>query len=347
MAQVNIAIIGLGRLGASFGLALKALHGKPENKHQFTIVGNDTSNTRLKAASKLGAMDREAKNADQAVENADLVIIATRYGLVKDVMEAIGPALKPGAVVVDTSPLKQPSIAWADKYFPRDKEGALQAYLVGITPMVNPDYLGNPGEGTEDARADLFENGQIVISPAPACPPEAVRLVSDLTQLLGLKAHFSDPIEHDAMAAAMDGLPLLVQLGVFQSLTHAPGWDDTQWFGNPAFFLATYRLGAEDPESLAAALHKNRTNMLTKLDKLIATLNELRDVLHMEDAALLEESFDTAIRQYAAWQRARSDNMFSTELPDLAPMPSTGFGFGMFPSFGGGQRNKKKKEGRG
>jgi len=343
MAQVNVTIIGLGRVGASLGLAIRALNGKPENKHHFTVTGTDQSATRLKAASKVGALDTEIKGFDEAVEKADLVFIAVPYNTLKDVFEAIGPTLKAGAVVVDTAPLKQPSLAWADKYFPRTEDGDPKAYLVGITPMINPDYLGQPTEGTDEASADLFSNGQIVISPAVNCPPDAVKLVSDLTYLLGLKAHFVDPAEHDAMAASMESLPLFVQLGLFESIRRSPGWADTQWLGNPAFFLATYRLAGTDPESLAAQLHRNRTNVVSKVDALIESLTELRRVLNSEDASLLVDLFDSAMRDYAQWQFARQDNRFSTEKLDEEPV-RVGFNWGLFPSFGGvGNKNKKKK----
>src|SRR5260221_9991349 len=57
----------------------------------------------------------------------------------------------------------------------------------------------------------------LVLSPAVNCPPEAIKFVSELAALLGLKLHFTDPAEHDGIIASMESLPLLMQLALFQT----------------------------------------------------------------------------------------------------------------------------------
>ncbi|MCC7209755.1 MAG: prephenate dehydrogenase/arogenate dehydrogenase family protein, partial [Anaerolineae bacterium] len=146
MADVNVTVIGLGRLGASFGMAVRALNGKPEHKHTFTVTGFDSSSTRLRAAKKNGAIDNEAPNPEDGVAEANLVFVAVPYAHTEDVLSIIGPALRPGAVVMDTSPLKSPSLAWAQKHFPHDAGGQLTAYLVGAAPIVNPLYMGESAD---------------------------------------------------------------------------------------------------------------------------------------------------------------------------------------------------------
>ncbi|MHB8747937.1 MAG: NAD(P)-binding domain-containing protein [Aggregatilineales bacterium] len=123
MATVNLAILGLGRLGASFGLALKRYAKTPGAKHQFVITGYDETYNVTQAARKAEAIDQEARNAGAAVAKADLVILAARYGLHDALYQAFGPDLKPGAVVLDLSPLKLRAIARAAEYLPRDDQG--------------------------------------------------------------------------------------------------------------------------------------------------------------------------------------------------------------------------------
>jgi prephenate dehydrogenase len=185
----------------------------------------------------------------------------------------------------------------------------------------------------------------MIISPAPNCPPDAVQLVNDLSELLGVKVHFTDPAEHDSIVAGMEGLPLLLQLALFRMLHDSPSWRDAQWFGNPAFVLATYRLIEGDPEALGASLYRNRQNLIHRLDALMEQLAHLREVLQVEDELLIGELFQVAMNDYAEWHAARLRNRFSTEL-DMSDAIEQARGslslFGAFvPSFR--PRGKEKK----
>lgn len=345
MAEVNVTIIGLGRLGASFGLALKALKGKPEVRHRFHVTGCDRAGAAMRAALKVGAIDRDVPAMDVAVEGADLVFLAAPFGEVKDILEIIGQALKPGAVVMDTAPLKMPPIRWAEKYFRRGDDKQPDAYIVGVTPIINPEHLGDPTDTPEAAKADLLQNGMMIVSPSPSAPPEAVQLVTDLSELLNIRVHFIDPAEHDGIAAAMESLPLLIQLGLFQSLSQAKSWDDVKMLGNNAFFLATYRLAEERPETLAAHIFHNRENTLRRLDALLEALANLRESLRAEDEIVLAEQFDSAARSYAEWQFARLRNKYGNE-PEAPQEVRGSFGLGslFFPRFGGRDKTEQKKK---
>ncbi|CAG0992994.1 MAG: prephenate dehydrogenase [Anaerolinea sp.] len=345
MATVKVSVVGLGRLGTSYGMALRALSQKPEARHQFEVTGCDRSSGRVRTAAKMGALDHEGGNFQSAVEGADLVFFAPPYGEAEQTLEIIGKSMKPGAVVMDASPLKQPSLKWADKYFRRDDDGGVSVYLVGVTPVINPEYLGEPDDSPNAARADLFEGGSMIISPAAHCPAEAVKLVTDLTEIMQLRAHFVDPIEHDGMVAGTEALPLLLQLGLFQALSGSKAWGDVQWISNPAFFLSTYRLMQIDPESAAEEIGHNRDNALRYLDALMERLTALRDVLKTGDQSLLAENFDEATRKYTQWQEARLKNKWEGDLET----PTEGRAFNLLGGLGGliprmGGRDKKKKQ---
>ncbi len=342
MARVNVTIIGLQRLGASFGLALKRLAKSTDIKHEFVITGSDEESSVLKTAQKMGAIDQDIRNLESAVEKADLVFLAAPYGITADVFSIIGPALKPGAVVMDTSPLKLVSITWANKHFRRNAEGQYEAYLVGVTPVVNPAYLDDPRRDTEAASADLFDNGQFIISPAPDCPQEAVQLIAELTDLLKIKAHFVDPAEHDGLIAGMESLPILLQFALFRSLSGSKAWGDLQRLGNADFALATHRLVEGTPEDLSAPLTLNRDNTVRALENLIGTLDEIRDLFLAGDDEMVAQAFADAMERYERWQIARRSNNWGdrpsaprVETPGL--MGSLG---NMLLPFGGKKRSK-------
>jgi prephenate dehydrogenase len=342
MARVNVTIVGLQRLGASFGLALKRLAKNPDIKHEFIITGSDEEVSFLKAAQKMGAIDHEVRALESAVEKADLVFLAAPYGIAADVFSVIGPALKPGAVVMDASPLKLVSIDWAKKHFRRNDEGQYEAYLVGVTPIVNPAYLHDPRRETEAASADLFDNGQFVVSPAPDCPQEAVQLIAELTDLLKIKAHFVDPAEHDGLIAGMEGLPVLLQFALFRSLSGSKAWGDLQRLGNTDFALATRRLMEGTPEDLSNPLTLNRDNTVRALENLIGTLDELRDLLLSGDDDMVTQAFADAMERYERWQKARRTNNWGDQpsAPAIQTPGLMGSLGNMLLPFGGKKRSK-------
>ena len=69
---MQIAIIGLGLIGGSIGLALKQ-----ENELGCEIVGYSRRQETVAAALSLGAIDRAETNLKDTVRQAELVIIAT------------------------------------------------------------------------------------------------------------------------------------------------------------------------------------------------------------------------------------------------------------------------------
>src|SRR5260221_6564808 len=160
-------------------MALKRQSKAPNTPHQFAVLGSDPDSSAMKAAHKLGAIDQEERSKRSAVEKADIVFVNVPYGSVQDLYSEIGQALKPGVVVLDASPLKLPSIQWANEHFRRSSEGHPEAYLVGVALLWGPDNLNSARIHTESAQADLFDNGMMILSPANDCPAEAVQLAAD------------------------------------------------------------------------------------------------------------------------------------------------------------------------
>lgn len=306
--QVNVTIIGLDRVGTSFGMALKRQNKVSGAPHQFAIVGSDSDSTSMKTARKLEAIDQEERHARTAVAKADLVFVSAPFGSVQDLFSEIGPELKPGAVVMDVSPLKLPSIQWANEYFKRNAEKQLEAYLVGISLLWGPDHVNSARGQTAAAQADLFDNGMMILSPSSDCPSEAVQLIADLASVLSLKVHFADPAEYDGMMAGMDGLPLLLQLALFRSLNGSEAWSDLQKVANPPFALSTYRLGQGTPDDYSTLLHLNRENILRYLSNAIDKLTEVRDLIAYDDDIALSHAFEDSMLRYEKWQAARRKN---------------------------------------
>ena len=111
---VQITIVGLGQIGTSIGLALA--------DHQEIVyrVGHDREISIAKYAQKMGALDKTKINLPSAVEDADLVILSLPMDQIHEMLSVIAPELKPGAVVMDTGPLKEVVAGWALEILPEE-----------------------------------------------------------------------------------------------------------------------------------------------------------------------------------------------------------------------------------
>jgi prephenate dehydrogenase len=334
MADVNLTIVGLGRVGTSFGLALKRYQETSGAKHHFTITGYDENRGTCDEAKKLGAVDDCARRLSAACEGADIIFIDAPLSALETYLEKIGPMLKAGCVVLETAALKQPPIEWAKRYLPES------AYLIGLSFVLNMDFVYQVDNTPAQADPDLFKVDHLYIAAAADCPEEAVQLAADLSSLLDLKPHFLDPAEHDGLVAAVEGIPMLLSLAMVGTATEASSWLDMRRLTNPPFALTTAVL-EQRPEAIFAFLQHNRANVLHYLDQTIDQLSALRDAMRAEDDDALTKRLDEVAKAYLEWWAQRRFGKWDEKLDfDMKTIGST------INPFGGlfGRRKKDDEE---
>jgi len=317
MAEVQVAILGLGRIGASIGLALKRYSARAQSKHAFTVTGFSTRPDDAKAAQKRGAVDSIAHQPTDAARGKDIVVIALPYAEVKAAYDYFAPELRPGAVVLDFSPLKQEPIKWAEKHLKND------AHMIGMTPLFNPAVLFDPVDTADRASESLFDDGLMLITPSVTSIPEAIELATDFSGLLGSRSQFTDPAEHDVLMAATEVLPNVLGLGYYLALSRATGWGDVQRNTNPTFGAMTHVLYDTHPDDLAAILRDSGPDVVRVLDTVMATLRDLRAALAAQDHNTLEPVIASAAETYEQWYNRRyhwkfdDDKIKSPEPPGI------------------------------
>lgn len=336
--HVALSVIGLDRISTSFALALKRYQSQPKAQHTFTIAGSDPSPQAMKAAEKLGAIDKSNRKPSKAAESADLVIVKRPPGSLAETYAQLGPALKPGAVVLDLSDLKEPVIALARQHFPANERGANLAYVVGLTPIVNASGLYAGETGPEAASADLLDGAECLIMPDAQCPSEAIRLAEDVIRLAGGVPRFMDPAEHDALTAATEQLPALLGAALFYALQQSAGWPDLRRMVNPTLALAFQSLRTQTPNDLHVVFTHNRANLARHLDGVLGVLSELRAALAAGDSDKLAAFLALVGREWEKWDGKRHSGKWE-EAPQIEKMP------GPFASMGGFLTMPRKKQG--
>ncbi len=332
MGTPRVTIIGLGHVGGSIGLGLRS------STKAVEVVGHDKEPGIGKLAQKKGAVDTSTMHLPNACEDADLVIVATPITAIRETLELIGPHLKQGCVVTDTSTLKEPVLAWAAETLPPGVS------FVGGDPLLHPDAHTEDLttlRGLESARAELFEGALYALCPTAETPPRAVKRVTDMINLLKARAFYVDPVEHDGMRAAVDGLPRLVSLALMQQAAGAPGWQEARKLADYVFGLVTAPL-ADDAEIQSPQVLLNTNHLLPRLEALIHELTRLREWITAENANALQEAFDQAASTRARWLTDRAKGEWEEELAELGVKGTLGslgdmLGFGL-----GGRRPKEE-----
>ncbi len=314
MTEPKVAIIGLGRTGSSMGLALR--RAEPE----IEIVGHDKDRAVSREAHKLGAVVEWEGNLISAVEEVELVIIATPLMAIREILEATGPYLKPDCVLTDTANVKGQVLEWADELLPET------THFIGGHPLISMSHTdGN------DPTPDLFAGSTYCLVPSGTAHPAAIELVTGMVRLLGAEPFFLDVAEHDGQVAAVEHLPLILATALLMSTTKAPSWRDLQRLSGSAFRRATQFLSA-DPAVNQSICIANGENISRWIDLYIDALRELQQKLAAADDDTWEELFTELGDTRAHWLAGRGtpeEEAARAEIAELRGMRTFGAMFGL------------------
>jgi len=310
---VQITIIGLGQIGASIGLALKA---RGANIH---IVGNDKDTQTGKAAQKAGAIDDFKYNLPDSMRDAGIVILALPFAEVRETLEVIAADLKEGTLILDTAPSKGTVAAWATELLPQGR------FYVGLTPAIHPNYLHGTSFGLEAARADLFEKGVMVVTTPPGIPGNVFNLTLDFIKLLGSLPLLMDTAEADGILGSVQILPQLAAAALLDATLEKPGWRETKKLAGRPYAAVTSGLAYhDDATSLRESALENRENVVRLLNSYISSLISLRDEIDSNDRDALGKRLENAWAGRVRWFEERTEADWLNQEGQRIDAPSFG-----------------------
>lgn len=284
----KVVVFGVGLIGGSFALALKAA-GQVEE-----VVGFGRSLGTLKQALDLGIIDRIGANPGQEVADADLVLIATPVGQMPEIMARIAPYLGPDTVVTDGGSTKSDVVAAACAAF-GDKIGQ----FVPAHPIA-----GAENSGAAAAKADLYRERKVVLTALPENSVLNVARVRSAWEWCGAQIFELTPAEHDQVFAAVSHLPHLLSFALVHDLAVRDNSELFFTFAASGFRDFT-RIAASHPEMWRDIALANRDALLIELKRYEDQIDEMRAALEASDGQRLEEIFDTARTARRAWQESQ------------------------------------------
>jgi prephenate dehydrogenase len=294
----RLAIIGLGLIGGSLGLALKRAGLK-----NLEIAGWDAEWGVGPRAKKLGVIDQDARDVPTAIADASIVVVATPISEVTKVFELIAPMLEAGAIVTDTASTKREIVHAADRLLPDTVS------FVGGHPIAGKEH-----SGVDAADASLFEGRSWAVTPSLHADEDAIKAVDSMIAATGARPVLIDAAEHDSYMAAISHLPLVVSTALFSLARTSSAWEDLGLLAGPGFRDLT-RLASTDPQLSRDICDTNGDNLVHWLDRMIEELRRARDLIAGGESEQLTEIFKNV-------QEAR--NLFIDAPPGREPPRAEG-----------------------
>lgn len=278
MDTLHLAIIGVGLIGGSFGLAVKE-----KLRERVHITGLCWSRSSIEAALRRGAVDEASADAASAVRGADIVYLSTPVLQMVPMVETIRPFLKKGAVVTDAGSTKE--YLW-NEIPPRLPEGV---YYVSGHPMT-----GKEKSGVEAADKDLFRHKCYVLMEETTAPPEIYQRVADLIKLTGANLTTLDVKRHDRCAAVISHVPHVTAAALVTLLDRSGGDLSAALKLAGGGFKDTTRIASSNADMWADICLTNSAAIAKYLRRLTVILEEVVDAVEAGDRAALYAYFTAA-----------------------------------------------------
>ncbi len=270
----TVAIVGVGLLGGSIGLALQR---RELARH---VIGIGRRVTSLDKALQYGTVTATTTDLASGVSDAELIVVCTPVGDIVDHVCQVAASCPRGALITDVGSTKRQIVRQLEQRLDADVS------FVGSHPMA-----GSEKAGPEHATANLFENKVTVVTPAAPAQHALARKTSvdqieAFWQSLGARVLRMSPESHDE-AVAMTSHTAHVVAAALAAATPlgelpltASGWRDTT------------RIAAGDPRLWQQILSSNRDQVLQSLDKFGKVLSQFRAALESGDEESVRQLLD-------------------------------------------------------
>jgi prephenate dehydrogenase len=268
---VRVAVVGVGLIGGSIGLAARQRLGAH-------VSGYDPSAAARETALARGAVVEAFDSITGAVEGADFVFIAAPVTVLGTIVGEVLAAAGPDCVITDVGSVKRAVMGAIDD--PR---------FIGGHPLAGAETAG-----VEHARADLFQDATWYLTPTPATRGTAYEGLHRFITRLGAWPAAIEPDTHDVVMASVSHLPhVLANVLVAQAARVLSAGGERLPATGPSFRDVT-RVAGANSVMWGGIYRANADALVAAIDDLVARLVSARDMLAADDDAGIIEWNDAA-----------------------------------------------------
>lgn len=277
----RLIVIGLGLIGGSFSLSLKAAGGCKE------VIGVAVNDVIGQEAQQAGLIDQwvlDLSAITPAPSARDVIFIAVPTLAVRSVLEAIKAAnVGADVTITDGASVK----------------GSVERDAIAVFGEVPSNLvLGHPIAGSEKsgvsaAKEGLFDQHRVILTPLANTDHEHFERVRQLWQTIGAEVLTLDVANHDAILGATSHLPHVIAFSLVDTLAHDSHNEDIFRYAAGGFRDFT-RIASSDVTMWRDIMLANRDAVIDAIDLFSNNLAQLRSVIADGDSEQLTEIFGRA-----------------------------------------------------
>lgn len=276
LKKSRIAIVGLGLMGGSLGLALKRGHICRE------VVALVRRTEAARQAESAGVVDFATTDPAQALLEADLVVFSTPVRTIIQQLAQGASHFKTGAVITDMGSTKQEIVR------------AMAKLPEAVHPVGSHPMCGKEQAGLDAAEATLYEGAPWIVTPLERTPSAATHLIFKLAEAVGAKPRLLAADRHDRLVAAISHLPHALATALVLAAQQVAEDDPAVWEVAASGFRDTSRVAASDVTMMLDILLTNRAAVGQMVALAQAQLAQLAAALAAEDEATLRKLLEQA-----------------------------------------------------
>lgn len=275
----KLCVIGVGLIGGSIACAAR-------NRHLCQNIvgfGREQDVENLLLAKRLGVINDYFLDIDSALQEADCIVIATPVGAVKSILQLLAPYWNSQAVYTDVGSTKGSIIHALEAIF-----GNVPGNFVAAHPIAGAEQ-----SGVAAAKADLFQNKRLIITPLATTDPQAIDKINHFWSQLGAKISLMDVEHHDSVLAETSHLPHLLAFALVDLLGRKDEQQEIFQYAAGGFRDFT-RIASSDPRMWADICQANRGKIVPLLRQLESELESIAGVLEANNDQQLFDIFNYA-----------------------------------------------------
>ena len=276
MKKINkIAFIGIGLINSSLARDLNSI-----GFCKTTSAFSRTKKTR-NILRKLNIVDKVEESYENAVKDADIVIIGVPVAAFSKVIEKVSSHLKEDAIITDVGSVKKSLITIAEKKLPK-----------GIDFIPGHPIAGTENSGPEAGFKGLFRNGYCILTPSKNIRKQSLDIVIKMWNLVGMKVDIMDPEYHDMVLAITSHIPHIIAYSIVGTISNLEKSIKREVIKYAASGFKDFtRIAASDPIMWRDILLSNKKSILDMLSVFKKDLAKLEGAIKREDSKFLYNLF--------------------------------------------------------
>jgi len=278
----KVCIIGVGMIGGSLAKAIN-------KTHQSEIVfGFGRDKSRLEEAQKSNVIDQCSTDIGEALDGANIVIIATPVGSYESILRLMKPHIVKDMIISDVGSTKVSVIESVKEVFGNTLDNFIPAHPIA----------GKEKVGFEASDADLFVDRKVIVSPQESNNPDSIKILVNMWERIGAEVNFMTPQSHDNLLGMTSHLPHMLAFSLVNYLVNQNPEASVYAAGG---FKDFSRIASGDAIMWRDICLNNRDVIVEHIKGYQKSLNSLVDAIDSQNKEQLESLFREAKNTRDSW----------------------------------------------